>query len=408
MMICSALRFMARLQVAFLAGVFLTASPSLQQTAADRWQAKQDPRALASHGLIAHEWGTFTSLAGEDGAALEWRPLDGASDLPGFVHKIGGAQNGIRHDYRDKRMLEAYIRMETPVIYFYADRETVVSAKVDFPNGKITEWYPQARLLNEGVDWGRFTVLPRAQVELPTEPRDSHYYPARETDAAILRVCGNRDTQHEKFLFYRGVGNFMLPLTARLEDGRLLIKNTGRETITQAIVFENRGGTVRYGAFDLRGGEAVIELATLGKTSATLERDLERLLIAEALYEKEARAMVKTWRDSWFEEGLRVFYILPRKVTDAVLPVRIEPQPDELVRVLVGRTELITPEMEQEVASSLVKLKGAFSPEAEEEVRRILAKYGRFAQPIVKRVLRQAGGAALEPRLSQLIKSWTR
>ena len=164
----------------------------------------------------------------------------------------------------------------------------------------------------------------------------------------------------------------------------------------------------RYGAFDLRHGEAVVELATLDKTGATLERDLERLLIAEALYEKEARAMIKTWRDSWFEEGLRVFYVLPRKVTDGVLPIQIEPRPDELVRVLVGRTELITPEMEREVASSLVKLKDASSPEAEDEVRRVLARYGRFAQPIVKRVLRLTGDAALESRLSQLLTSRTR
>ena len=34
--------------------------------------------------------------------------------------------------------------METPVVYFYTDRETKVSVKVDFPRGWITEWYPFA------------------------------------------------------------------------------------------------------------------------------------------------------------------------------------------------------------------------------------------------------------------------
>src|SRR5947199_8347195 len=29
-------------------------------------------------GLIVHEWGTFTSIAGKDGVTLEWRPLNGA------------------------------------------------------------------------------------------------------------------------------------------------------------------------------------------------------------------------------------------------------------------------------------------------------------------------------------------
>ena len=36
----------------------------------------------AASGLIVHEWGTFTSIAGKDGVALEWRPLNGSSDLP--------------------------------------------------------------------------------------------------------------------------------------------------------------------------------------------------------------------------------------------------------------------------------------------------------------------------------------
>ena len=28
-------------------------------------------------GLTVHEWGTFTSIAGRDGQAMEWQPLTG-------------------------------------------------------------------------------------------------------------------------------------------------------------------------------------------------------------------------------------------------------------------------------------------------------------------------------------------
>src|SRR6185503_11102109 len=34
-------------------------------------------------------------------------------------------------------------RMETPVIYFYSDKELTVDVTVDFPQGIVTEWYPQ-------------------------------------------------------------------------------------------------------------------------------------------------------------------------------------------------------------------------------------------------------------------------
>src|SRR6266576_7086211 len=69
--------------------------------------------------FIVHEWGTFTSIAGKDGVALEWRPLNGSSDLPKFVHTMQKEGFGLRHS-RSKDQISALIRMETPVIYFYA------------------------------------------------------------------------------------------------------------------------------------------------------------------------------------------------------------------------------------------------------------------------------------------------
>src|ERR687884_2381827 len=60
--------------------------------------------------LVVHEWGTFTSIAGRDGVALEWRPLNGASDLPKFVHTMQGADSGLRHG-NGKDITPAAVRM---------------------------------------------------------------------------------------------------------------------------------------------------------------------------------------------------------------------------------------------------------------------------------------------------------
>lgn len=90
-------------------------------------------------GLTVHEWGTFTSVAGEDGSAVDWDALGCKDDLPGFVNDFG---------YRGfKWRLQGTVRMETPVMYFYSSRELDANVKVAFPNGLITEWYP---LLNTG------------------------------------------------------------------------------------------------------------------------------------------------------------------------------------------------------------------------------------------------------------------
>ena len=360
--------------------------------------------------LVVHEWGTFTSIAGKQGASVEWRPLAGASDLPSFVYTSVDATSGkgLRSGQPcAKCNYEALVRMETPVLYFYTDRETSVSVRVDFPKGKITEWYPRARLVgcatDGSIDWGRFTVVPGAEPRLPVEQRESHYYPARETDAAPLRVCGARATEFEKFLFYRGVGNFDLPVDVRLEDDRVLVTNRRRTAIRNVVLFENRRGKVGYTIHDLAGGEVSVERPALVQTIDSLQRELLQTLIREGLYEKEARAMIKTWRDSWFEEGVRLFYILPRPLTDAVLPISIDPIPSNLVRVLMARTEIITPEMEQAIAQEVGKLADP-SSEVREQALKAIRAYGRFAEPVLRRIRENTVDQKTRSRIDKLIE----
>ena len=355
--------------------------------------------------LVVHEWGTFTSIAGRDGVALEWRPLNGSTDLPGFVHTIQEGAKGLRHPEL-KADLAATVRMETPVLYFYSDNEMDVSVKVDFPKGKITEWYPQARSVNTGIDWGRLRVMPGAAVNLPVDYKESHYYPARETDAAPIQVCATRgkSAQQEKFLFYRGVGTFGLPVSVQLKSEKVILKNLGKDEITHLIIFENRGGKLGYRLLDGFTGETTVERPPLDKNIESLLDDLKVMLVASGLYEKEATAMIKTWRNSWFEEGMRVFYILPRQATDAVLPVTIDPRPAELVRVLVGRTEVITPEMEKAVQKQISML-GDSSPEVREDAMQNIRRYGRFSEPILKRILENEENGLKRERIKELIES---
>jgi len=358
----------------------------------------------ASH-LVVHEWGTFTSIAGKDGIALEWRPLNGPPDLPKFVHTIQKEGEGLRQGrVLGKGELTAAVRMETPVLYFYSANEMDVSVKVDFPKGKITEWYPQARSVDTSIDWGRLKVMPGAAVNLPVEYSPSHYYPARETDSAPVQVCSTngKPAQQEKFLFYRGVGTFDLPLSVKLSGDKVALKNPGNNEIAHLVIFENRGGKVGYRLLDAFSGEATFERPVLDQNVDSLIQDLKRILVASGLYQKEAEAMLNTWRSSWFEGGLRVFYILPRQTTDAVLPITIEPGPAELTRVLVGRAEVITPEMEKSVQRQ-VSMLGDPSPKVREAARQTIRKYGRFSEPILKRILETEPDSMLRERIKQLL-----
>src|SRR5258708_29240528 len=75
-----------------------------------------------STGLVAHEWGTFTSFQGGDGALIPWKPLR-TSRLPNFVHNwskpglnIASTNMMLRFG---KGQMTSLQRLETPVIYFY-------------------------------------------------------------------------------------------------------------------------------------------------------------------------------------------------------------------------------------------------------------------------------------------------
>jgi len=295
--------------------------------------------------LVVHEWGTFTSVAGSNGRAVDWLPLDGPADLPSFVR-------GLR--FNIKGSLRAKIRMETPVLYFYTPQDMTVSVKVRFRQGLITEWYPQALVGPTTVDfstlgrrddstsiaWTDVAVSPGAATDFPIDTTRNHYYVARQTDASPLRA----GSEHERFLFYRGIGGFDAPIEAiATSDGRVAVANTSGEPLSDVIVFRNVDGMI---AFDHRQSSG--DRLTLAPPSSDGEipppqRELEQILVAHGLYRKEAQAMVNTWRDSWFEEGMRVFYIVSRKTIDSILPLSIDPVPSEVTRVFVGRIELMTP-----------------------------------------------------------------
>ncbi len=326
-------------------------------------------------GLVAHEWGTFTTVASETGYAVRWRPLASA-DLPCFVERFG--------PFQVKSRLATAVRMETPVLYFYSPRPANLSVRVDFPQGLITEWYPKASSVAPSqtpsyahggrIEWNNIELLPAtSSVTLPSTKGESHYYPARNTDAAPLRVNG----QLEKMLFYRGVADFDVPVQAQFDAaGRLHLRNTGTAPLPVAIYFENRGGKIGYRAVrDFSGS------VDWDAPSATGIKDVQQALAAElvraGLYPKEAAAMIDTWRDSWFEAGTRVFYLVPRKLVDSVLPLHVEPPPALVERVFVGRMEVLAPWMAAE-------LPNVTDPNA-------LFALGRFLDPFAEQSFRSTG-----------------
>jgi hypothetical protein len=340
--------------------------------------------------VIVHEWGTFTSIAGTDGTAVEWLPQAGPTDLPCFVE---------RHRFYGK-LIPATVRMETPVLYFYAPRETTVNVKVRFRQGVITEWFPPAAITGDSpmvgsgsaIAWRHVKVSPGAVEDFPIEYGASHYYAARRTGAAPLQSGPNK----EKFLFYRGVGRFPLPIAATVDaDGKVAVRNPGGEPIGDLILFDNHRGRMVYEVRRVLDGRTIVD-PEVADREPTLE--LEMMLLANGLYPEEATAMIESWRDSWFEEGTRLFYIVPPPAIDTILPLEIDPTPAGIARVFVGRMELVTPATKEIVTDALLSNQPT-----------TLRAYARFLQVIGRRIVAESAPgdrAALHQRLQSAYSSW--
>ena len=321
--------------------------------------------------LTVHEWGTFTSIAGADGKAVEWLPLAGPVDLPSFVETISDRIKGI---------LAGTVRMETPVLYFYAPRETTASVRVQFPRGTLTEWFPHAVVTPANtMAWTDVRIAPRMPADFPLERGANHYYVARQTDASPLQVA----QQKERFLFYRGVGRFAPPMTATISaDGTILVKATDGGAVGDVMLFENRKGAVGFQVHRVATDRITLDPSAADAESTSPAAQLEKMLVARGLYPKEAAAMVGTWRDSWFEQGTRLFYVVSQETVDSILPLEIRPAPGNVTRVFVGRMELVTAATKQEVKDAIAGHDKA-----------TLAQYARFLRPITDRILADSAPA---------------
>ena len=366
-------------------------------------------KTLLKDALVTHEWGTFTSVAGPDGNAVRWAALLGPADLPCFVERLT--------DWNPK-LLAGLVRMETPVLYFYSPRPVTLSVGVKFPQGWVTEWYPKAssvtpsasaisaqqdfsrvdrtrRFGNGEIRWDAVDVLPGPDLEYPQGKGASPYYAARHTESAPLRI----GKQKEKLIFYRGIGDFEVPVRPVFRGSALEVSNAGGETIPLAMVFENRGGKIGYRKIPGLRDVVQVEPPELTANLADLGADLVEYLVEFGLYRAEAEAMLETWSDSWFEEGMRVIYILPRAAVDAVLPLEIVPAPTSVARVFVGRVELLSPWMRSQIETAA----------AASDVS-ALEKFGRFLMPFARQIQRatplpwapieEAAGRLLQRQLS--------
>jgi|GEM_PF-1154228 len=369
--------------------------------------------------MVVHEWGTFLGMSGSNGVSLDGMYHEEHA-LPAFVHARG------RDQLRWRSILS---KGETPVIYFYTREKRNAHVEVKFPSGIWTQWYPQARFVlprhaelpvpattapRDGrIVWDLEVVPPSAKGPTPPPPAtssDALWNFARDVDAAYVKAYnplkeppsswGSESRtpagfESERFVFYRGLGTAPLPVRMTADSGGTLSIAPSGPGVTHVFVLRVEGGK---GAFSYRPNLAPGEtirgvIPSLDKArpaaqfSDALADELAARLVESGLYPKEARAMVNTWRSSYFgTEGVRALFVMPQFWTDAFIPMTISPRPKAVTRVMVGRMELLTPARER-LAEAAVRDLTSPDPSKRLAAFKTLSAQGRYVEPVVRRVL---------------------
>ena len=343
------------------------------------------PKHDKSPDLVVHEWGTFTTLSGSDGTLLNGLYLD-EEQLPRFVHQYQNLPATKEDRQRVGKGIyfepaHVNVKMETPVLYFYSPHPVHASVRVDFPRGLISQWFPACRVGNQPpngnsiarrvdfaspvngfMEWEADILAPNTRQTVSYTTGSHTWNTPRLTDANLLSIRSGGQEDVEKFIFYRGIANFTPPVIAKFMDSKptsIEIANTGKDDLPFVFVYERteKGDASLYWQGAIKKGER--RLVDRNERHAADFGGFEKALVAAGLYRKEAKAMLETWKASYFDKpGIRIFWITPEDWVNSILPLHINPQPREVRRVFVGRYELLSPAFESNLFQAWKQRRG--------------------------------------------------
>src|SRR5207244_2331929 len=125
------------------------------------------------------------------------------------------------------------------------------------------------------IDWCQIQLIPdpspaspeslKAAAGIKPVGRDQVWRFARATDSALIRketydTKRKPEEQFEKFLFYRGLGTFSLPLSVRSDESskaglRLELTNKGPAPLQRAFLIRVAGDMIQFGSIGDLGGK---------------------------------------------------------------------------------------------------------------------------------------------------------
>ncbi len=365
-----------------------------------------------------HEWGVFAvhddlELANADMRA-EW------AALPKFVFgQTAGRELPINYAG------EAIVLK--PVVFFHASEPLAVELRVDFPGGLPTVWWPRTvypsyqfdacpgdakkKEPHRHLEWHVQLKEPPKGQKIDAQPlavEKGHWIEtlrAVKADDVFSKRNdfggGNRlfegdlpnpQLERERFIYYDGLVPIGKRIAVTVENGKVLVASLVKHSVHDVTVVDRRTPdhirVARLAKFEADTKPTALEFHEVEAKDwpqaglVTLTKQLKDA----GLFEDEARALADVWKQEFFQaEGLTLFYRLPQEEYEKLLPMKLKPRPEKLVRVGLVLQPHCEPDLAERVADFANDL-GNEDFEKRERAQESLEKIGRAAFVHLRRV----------------------
>jgi hypothetical protein len=306
-------------------------------TASIGWILAGFSSAQGEEKFIVHEWGVQV-IGKVDGNQVLTAPAELLDGLPKFVVRNLRPVSFEAHGW------------DKPVIHLYGKEGMEVSVEVATPTGVPLAYYPLPVIgkgemvgysrevmmqgmfhFDDGLEWRG--ELCRDQPDNLAALRPRHWWNvARSIPSSYIET----EAGSERFLFYEATAEQKPVIRAGIAFGQIELSNSYKEAVGPVVILVNDGTGVR--------GLMRSEIST-GKPTKIADKEfsdwsVETILKncrkqwkALGMTDAESFAIVEIWKKDLVNRlGVLVISPMPRELYDAMFPITIDPQPDELVR----------------------------------------------------------------------------
>ncbi len=293
------------------------------------------PKTPTAKGLVVHEWGVL--VKGNTKTPLLMAPNELITGLPEFVtlHE---------NQYKTRKV---YRPWNKPVIHFYGPSNIDIHVQLITAKGRPTAYFPKPELIEEtfwsmgdgtieavGMTWkGKLTT--DAPKTLPTV-NEKHWW---QTARTIPGLYFQQEKQSERFIFYEGTAHQAATIIGMVKDDTLTLINNDEAKSGRVLLIIADNGKRYLHTVESIEGRTGIELSR----KQLMNKPTDEKAILDAcraqwrafgMTADEAAAITDIWKDDLLQDtGFLMISRMPPRHYDAMFPLRITPQPEELVRV---------------------------------------------------------------------------